>query len=172
MVTIISKLNPNHPSTIAAVPTPLFTLPFPKSCATCAAATELVCCHSTLTSTKMEATKMRASATWDTGREGKGLMSTSLPVRASCSSCQPGKVARRRMTMKARTMPTMLRGGVSMVSYTLGENEALTANKETLPDSCTCSRPRLDSAGPAVLLRSAAPAASRYCCTGSRRRCT
>lgn len=52
--------------------------------------------------------KMRARATWETGREGKGLMSMSEPVRASCSSCQPGKVARRRKTMKARTMATML----------------------------------------------------------------
>ncbi len=108
MVTTINSANPNQPSTIALVPTPLRTLPLPKSCATCAAATEAVCCHSTLTSTKMEAMKMRASATWETGREGKGLMSMSEPVRASRSSCQPGKVARRRKVMKARIMATML----------------------------------------------------------------
>lgn len=107
-VTMMSKLNPNQPNTIALVPTPLLTFPFPKSCAICAAATEAVCCHSTLTRTKMEAMKIRARATCETGREGKGLMSMSEPVRASCSSCQPGKVARRRKVTKARTMATML----------------------------------------------------------------
>ncbi|KAH9826383.1 hypothetical protein Tdes44962_MAKER03515 [Teratosphaeria destructans] len=108
MVTMISKANPNQPNTIALVPTPLLTLPFPKSCATCAAATDAVCCQSTETRTKMEEMKMRARATWETGREGKGLMSMSEPVRASCSSCQPGKVAKRRKVMKARTMAMML----------------------------------------------------------------
>jgi hypothetical protein len=52
---------------------------------------------------------MSARATCDTGREGKGLMSMSEPVRASRSSCQPGKVARRRKVTKARIMATMLR---------------------------------------------------------------
>jgi hypothetical protein len=56
----------------------------------------------------MLAMKIRARATWLTGREGKGLMSMSLPVRASCSSCQPGKVARRRNVMKANMMAMML----------------------------------------------------------------
>lgn len=108
IVTRIKRANENHPSTIAAVPTPLLTLPFPKSCAICAAATDAVCCHNTETSTKMEAMKMSASATCDTGREGNGLMSMSDPVLASCSSCHPGKVARRRKVMNARTMATML----------------------------------------------------------------
>ena len=107
-VTMMSNAKPNQPNTIAVVPTPLFTLPLPKSAAICAAATEAVCCHKTLTSTKTEAMKMRARATCETGREGKGLMSMSEPVRASRSSCQPGKVARRRKVMKARTMATML----------------------------------------------------------------
>jgi len=118
IVTIINKLNPNHPSTMAAVPTPLFKLPFPKSCATCAAAIDAVCCHSTLTSTKMLAMNIRAKAIWDTGREGKGLMSMSLPVRASSSSCQPGKVARRRKVTKARMMAMMLL--ISPVSPLMG----------------------------------------------------
>jgi hypothetical protein len=73
-----------------------------------AAATEAVCCHRTLTRTKMEEMKMRARATWETGREGKGLTSTSEPVWRSRSSCQPGKVARRMKVMKARIMATML----------------------------------------------------------------
>jgi hypothetical protein len=55
--------------------------------------------------------KMRARATCETGREGNGLMSMSEPVRASRSSCQPGKVARRRKVTKARIIATML-GGV------------------------------------------------------------
>ena len=63
IVTTISSAKPNQPSTIAEVPTPLLTLPLPKSCAICAAATEAVCCHSTLTSTKIEAMKISASAT-------------------------------------------------------------------------------------------------------------
>jgi hypothetical protein len=52
---------------------------------------------------------MSARATCETGRDGKGLMSMSEPVRASRSSCQPGKVARRRKVTKARMMATMLR---------------------------------------------------------------
>jgi len=108
MVTIISSANPNHPNIIAEVPTPDLTLPFPKSCAIVLAATDAVCCHSTETRTKTEAMKIRASATCETGREGKGLTSLSEP-RSSVSSCQPGKVASRRNVTKARTMATMLR---------------------------------------------------------------
>lgn len=108
IVTMIRSENPNQPSTMALVPTPLLTDPFPKSCATCAAATEAVCCHSTETSTKIEAMKISANATCETGRDGKGLMSMSEPVRASCSSCQPGKVARRRKVPNARMRATML----------------------------------------------------------------
>lgn len=93
IVTITINANPNQPRTIAEVPTPLLTLPFPRSCAIVLAATEAVCCHNTDTSTKTDATKMRAKATCDTGREGNGLISTSEPV-ASTSSCHPGKVAR------------------------------------------------------------------------------
>lgn len=110
IVTIISSTKPNQPSTIALVPTPLLTEPLPRSCAMVAAATEAVCCHSTLTRTKMEAMKMSASATCDTGREGNGFTSTSEPVRRSRSSCHPGKVASRMKVMKARMMATMLLG--------------------------------------------------------------
>jgi hypothetical protein len=110
IVTMMKSAKANHPSTIALVPTPLRTLPLPKSCAICAAATDAVCCHKTDTRTKIEAMKIRARATCETGREGKGLMSMSEPVRASRSSCQPGKVARRRKVTKARMMATMLGG--------------------------------------------------------------
>jgi len=110
MTARISSANANHPSTIAAAPTPLRTLPLPKSCATCAAATDAVCCHSTETRTKMEARKIRASAVCETARLGKGLTSTSEPVVRSTSSCQPGKVARMMKTMKARIMAMMLGG--------------------------------------------------------------
>ena len=108
MVTTISNANPNHPNTIAVVPTPLFTLPLPRSCAIVLAATEAVCCHNTETSTKTEATKISARAICDTGREGKGFTSRSDPL-SSVSSCQPGKVARSRKHMKARTIATILR---------------------------------------------------------------
>lgn len=107
IVTMISSANPNHPNIIAVVPTPDLTLPLPRSCAIVLAATEAVCCHSTETSTKTEAMNINASATCETGRDGKGLTSRSEP-RSSVSSCQPGKVARRRKVMKARTMATML----------------------------------------------------------------
>ena len=107
IVTIIISANPNQPNIIAAVPTPLFTLPFPRSCAMVLAATDAVCCHSTETSTNIEATKINARAICETGREGKGLTSRSEPC-SSISSCQPGKVARRRKQTKARTMATIL----------------------------------------------------------------
>ena len=62
MVTTINKENPNHPSTIAEVPTPLLTLPFPRSWAMVLAATEAVCCQRTLTRVKTAEINMRASA--------------------------------------------------------------------------------------------------------------
>lgn len=114
-VTITNSPNPNQPSIIAVVPTPLRTLPFPRSCATCDAATDAVCCHNTLTRTNIDAMKMSARAACETGREGKGFMSTmSVPERSS-SSCQPGKVANRRKVMKAKTMATMLPYALVMV---------------------------------------------------------
>jgi len=112
-VTIINNVKLNHPSTIAVVPTPDLTLPFPRSCATIDAATDAVCCHSTETRTKTEAMKMIASATCETGREGKGLTSRSDPA-SSASSCQPGKVARRRKQMNAKTIAMILIRSVSM----------------------------------------------------------
>lgn len=72
------------------------------------AATEAVCCQSTETRTKILAMKIRARATCETGRDGNGLTSTSEPVAASCSSCQPGKVASRMKVMNARMMATIL----------------------------------------------------------------
>lgn len=108
MVTIMSSTKPNQPRTMEAVPTPDLMLPLPRSCETVAAATEAVCCQSTDTSTKMDEMKIRASATCETGRDGKGLTSTSEPVVASSSWCQPGKVASRMKVMKARMMATIL----------------------------------------------------------------
>jgi hypothetical protein len=107
MVTMMNNENPNQPRIMAAVPTPLFTLPFPKSCATVDAATEAVCCHKTDTSTKMDAMKMRARAIWLTGRDGKGLTSMSEPL-SSRSSCHPGNVARMMKQMNEKTIATML----------------------------------------------------------------
>lgn len=96
---------------MAVVPTPLSTLPLPRSCAMIEAATEAVCCHNTETRTKIEAMKMIAREIWLTGREGNGFTSTSSsePCEDSLfSECQPGKVARRRRQMKAKTIATML----------------------------------------------------------------
>ena len=108
IVTTMSRAKLNHPNTIAVVPTPLLTLPLPKSCAMTLAATEAVCCHNTETRINIEAMKMIARAIWETGREGKGLTSRSDPLSSS-SSCQPGKVARRRRQMKAKIMAMILR---------------------------------------------------------------
>lgn len=92
---------------MAVTPTPLLTLPFARSCAMILAATEAVCCHSTETSTKIEPMKMIASETCETGREGKGLTSTSEPSSFS-AVCHPGKVARRMKQMKANMMAMIL----------------------------------------------------------------
>lgn len=110
MVTMMSSVKLNQPMTMALDPTPLSTLPLPKSCAMMLAATDAVCCHSTDTSTKMLAMKMMASATWLTGRLGNGLTSRSDPSESS-SSCQPGKVASRRRQTKAKMMAMMLAQG-------------------------------------------------------------
>jgi hypothetical protein len=106
-VTTTNNPNPNHPNIIAVVPTPLFTLPFPRSCTIVDAATAAVCCHMMLTRTKTEEINIVARATWETGREGKGLTSVSEPEE-DVSVCQPGNVARRRKVRKARTIATIL----------------------------------------------------------------
>lgn len=108
IVTMMSNANENQPRTMALVPTPDLTAPLPKSCAMTEAATEAVCCQRTDTRTKMAEMKMRARATWETGREGKGLTSRSEPSESS-SSCQPGKVARRRRQIKAKIMAMILK---------------------------------------------------------------
>lgn len=92
---------------MAVEPTPLLTLPLPRSCTMVDAATEAVCCHMMLTSTKTDEMNTVAKAAWDTGLDGNGLTSVSEPL-AEVSVCQPGKVARRRKVRKARTMATML----------------------------------------------------------------
>lgn len=107
MVTMTSKPNPNQPNIIADDPTPLFTLPFPRSWATELAATEAVCCHKTETRMKTEETKIRARADCDTKRDGNGLTSRSEPVSPS-SSCQPGNVASKMKQKKARIIATIL----------------------------------------------------------------
>lgn len=107
IVTMMRSVKLNQPRTMADVPTPDKTLPFPKSCAMTDAATDAVCCHRTLTSTKMEAMKIMARAICETGLEGNGLISRSEPSESS-SSCQPGKVARSRKQTKAKMMAMIL----------------------------------------------------------------
>ncbi len=116
IVTIMNNENPNQPSIMAEVPTPLLTLPFPKSCATVDAATDAVCCHRTDTSTKMDETKISARAIWLTGRDGKGFTSMSEP-ESSRSSCHPGKVARMTKQMNYRTIATILRKRFSSAEF-------------------------------------------------------
>lgn len=123
---MMRSVKENQPSTMALVPTPDLTLPLPKSSAMVDAATEAVCCHNTLTSTKMEAMKMMARATCDTGRDGKGFTSRSDPSLSS-SSCQPGKVASRRKQMKAKIMAMILGVAVSF-DRSLGLGEADTTH--------------------------------------------
>ena len=108
IVTMMSNVKLNQPITIADVPTPDNTLPLPKSCAMMLAATDAVCCHKTDTRTKIEAIKMMASATWLTGRLGKGLTSRSEPSLSS-SSCHPGNVASKRRQMNANIVAIMLK---------------------------------------------------------------
>jgi hypothetical protein len=55
----------------------------------------------------IEEMKIIARAIWETGREGNGFTSRSLP-EASSSSCHPGKVARSRRQMNAKIIATML----------------------------------------------------------------
>ena len=59
---------------------------------------------------------MMAREICETGRDGKGLTSRSEPS-SSTSECQPGKVARRSMQMKANTMATILWDCVSGVNF-------------------------------------------------------
>jgi hypothetical protein len=119
MVTTINNAKLNQPSTIAVVPTPLRTLPFPKSWAIMEAATDAVCCQRTETSTNIDAMNMMARAICDTGREGNGLTSLSLPA-ASSSSCHPGKVARSRRHMNANMIAMILGQLVIVETGTIG----------------------------------------------------
>lgn len=112
MVTIISSAKPNQPRTIAVTPTPVATDPFPMFSAMVAAATLAVCCHSTETSTKIAATNITASATWDTARLGSRFLSGP----PSYSSSYPGKVARRSSVTAARIIAIIKRYGKTMLS--------------------------------------------------------
>lgn len=50
-----------------------------------------MCCQKTESKVIVAEIPREHSAAWDTGREGNGLISRSLPSESS-SSCQPGKV--------------------------------------------------------------------------------
>lgn len=115
-VTMTMRTKPNQPSTMAEVPTPLLTLPLPISCAMVLAATDAVCCHNTDTRMNTEEMKMSASAAWETGRDGKGLTSTSEP-ESPTSSCQPGNVAKRMKQKKARITATILGAQLAWIVF-------------------------------------------------------
>lgn len=80
--------------------------------------------------------KTSASAACETGRDGNGLTSTSEPVCAFSSSCQPGNVARRMKVMKAKMMATILTFGLLVqcsivtVEKSNPKVEKLTVSKE------------------------------------------
>lgn len=74
------------------------------------AATDAVCCHRTETRTNIDEMKIIARAIWETGLEGNGLTSRSLPSLSS-SSCQPGKVASKSKQMNAKMIAMMLVSG-------------------------------------------------------------
>lgn len=118
IVTTMRRAKENQPMTMALVPTPLLTTPFPKSWAITEAATEAVCCHKTETRTKMEATKIMARATWETGREGNGLTARSEPSESS-SSCHPGHVASKMKQIKAKIMAMILVGNGGLAILTV-----------------------------------------------------
>ena len=80
---------------------------------------------------------MRARATWETGREGKGLTSFSAPM--SGSSCQPGKVARRMKVMKARTMATMLKAVRTRGYINLGGKKTYSRYGKTMLSLKVCA---------------------------------
>lgn len=145
IVTITIRANPNQPRTIAEVPTPLLTLPFPRSWAIVLAPTDAVCCHSTDTSTNTAATNIKARATCDTGREGKGFTSTSDPL-GSVSSCHPGKVARTMKQKKAR-MTAMMLGIISQMDAIFGADGCgLTSGMGKQRRPWTLMQPRRGSA--------------------------
>lgn len=62
---------------------------------------DTMCCQNIDENAMIDETNMSKSATCETGREGKGLTSLSLPV-SSISSCQPGKVASKRNVTAAQ----------------------------------------------------------------------
>ena len=102
-------INPSHDSTIAAVP--ILTVVVASSMKgrrIGSMLTAATCCHMLDTSVKIEEKKQKNAATCETGRDGNGLISISLPVRASCSSCQPGKVEIRRIASVDMRLETTL----------------------------------------------------------------
>lgn len=102
--TIMVRQKLIQPIAIAPAPTSVLTLPTFALSAIAAAPTAPTCCQRLATSNSTLPTNVHARAIWDTGIEGKGLTSLSDPVIWFLSSCQPGKVARRRMQIKTRTM--------------------------------------------------------------------
>lgn len=67
------------------------------------AATLAMCCQKLARMAMSADINEQAKATWETGLEGKGLTSLSLPSDSS-SSCQPGKVARSTNVIRAKEM--------------------------------------------------------------------
>lgn len=74
-----------------------------------AAEAAATCCHMAAVRRNKDAIPSRNMHVTDTGLDGKGLISTSDPVCASRSSCQPGKVANPRKASTESPIPPTLK---------------------------------------------------------------
>jgi hypothetical protein len=106
------KANDNQTSAMDAVPISPTTL-FPCTVVEMMATTDAAatCCHSAEIIKSSEAVPSAHMTALVTGREGNGLMSMSEPVRASRSSCHPGKLANPRKPKAVRARAPILRLG-------------------------------------------------------------
>lgn len=96
-----------HASAMLAVPTWLFTAPPIRVVVDVATATAAMCCHKTDMPENIVETPKKANASCGTGRLGKGLVSTTLPV-SLYSECPPGKVDKSKIAVVARMIDASL----------------------------------------------------------------
>jgi hypothetical protein len=104
----IMKKNDSQPQTMAPTPTPPRTSPYVNVAANDDAAAPAMCCQKAESKDVIAEAARQPSATWDTGRAGKGFTSYVLASDVPGSSCQPGKVARRTMATRPKTTDTKL----------------------------------------------------------------
>ncbi|KAF7502894.1 hypothetical protein GJ744_004932 [Endocarpon pusillum] len=93
-VTTIFRNTLPQPKTIATDPTCPLTVPYERFCPITAAAELDICCHKIDTKLRNESIPRIDATMYETGLEGNGFTSISLPA-SSTSVCEPGKVERR-----------------------------------------------------------------------------